>query len=473
MSMNPSRRSFIRAGSALAATLGPRFSMPLAGQLAALGALAGSQVASSATSGYKAVVCLFMNGGNDSHNWLVPLDSTNYASYKTARGELALASSALNAITSSSQGSGRQFGMPAEMAPLRTWYENGRAAWLANVGPLVRPVTKAEFQAGVGLPSKLFSHNDQQATWQSLEPEGAPSGWGGRMGDLLMAANQNPVVTAISTNGNTAFLTGTKVSQYQVSANGVTQMNAALPGWRAGSSATPAALQGLLASSTTDTLQAEYLKVVQRALATSTQLAAAVAATSVPALPTTPVALPNGSTLNLANDVLAKQLRVVASLVAAGPGLGMQRQVFMVSVGGFDTHSNQLRDQSLLMSRVAHSVDWFLNALQAQGQLDNVVLFSASDFGRTLASNGDGSDHGWGGHHFVAGGSVKGREIHGTMPVTALGTADDVGSGRLLPSTSVTELAASLGRWMGLSDSELLGVLPNLGSFSAGRLALL
>jgi uncharacterized protein (DUF1501 family) len=125
------------------------------------------------------------------------------------------------------------------------------------------------------------------------------------------------------------------------------------------------------------------------------------------------------------------------------------------------------------MSRVAHSVDWFLNALQAQGQLDNVVLFSASDFGRTLASNGDGSDHGWGGHHFVAGGSVRGREIHGTMPVTALGTADDVGSGRLLPSTSVTELAASLGRWMGLSDSELLGVLPNLGSFSAGRLALL
>ena len=153
-------------------------------------------------------------------------------------------------------------------------------------------------------------------------------------------------------------------------------------------------------------------------------------------------------------------------MIAAGPAMGMKRQVFMVSVGGFDSHSFQMRDQPLLMGRVAHAVDWFLQTMQAQGQLNNVLLFSASDFGRGLASNGDGCDHGWGSHHFVAGGSVQGGHIHGSMPVTALGTADDLGAGRLLPSTAVTQYAASLGGWMGLGASDLAAALPNLGSFS-------
>ena len=306
--------------------------------------------------------------------------------------------------------SGRSFGMPQELAPLRSWYEQGRCAVVANVGTLARPVSKAEFKAGVGLPAKLFSHNDQAATWQSLQPEGAPTGWGGRMGDILMAANQQPVFTAVSASGNAVFLSGNQVTQYQVGANGPVQINGAQAGWRA------------------------------------------------------------GSTLALATDALAKQLRVVAQLIAAGPGLGMKRQVFMVQIGGFDSHSNQMRDQPLLMARVAQSVNWFLGAMQAQGLLNKVLLFTASDFGRTLASNGDGCDHGWGGHHLVAGGSVKGREIYGSMPITALGTNDDLGSGRLLPSTSVTQYAATRGAWMGLSAAELRSVLPNLGEFSTGNL---
>jgi uncharacterized protein (DUF1501 family) len=179
------------------------------------------------------------------------------------------------------------------------------------------------------------------------------------------------------------------------------------------------------------------------------------------------ITLPAGTALALHNDALARQLRIVARLIAAGPALGMKRQVFMVSVGGFDTHSFQMRDQPLLMGRLAHSVDWFLQAMQAQGQLNNVVVFSASDFGRALSSNGDGCDHGWGGHHFMAGGAVKGGKIHGTMPINALGTTDDLGAGRLLPSTAVTQYAASLGSWMGLGPGDLATALPGLGNFAA------
>ena len=475
MSQHTSRRSFLRAASGLAAAaahpLGQRFSLPLATQLAGLGALAASQAHAATTNdGYKALVCLYMAGGSDSHNWLVPSDAANYASYASARGELAWAAAKLQPITSAGQGSGRSFGMPQELAPLRNWYESGQMAWLANVGTLTRPITKADYQAGVGLPAKLFSHNDQAAMWQSLQPEGAPTGWGGRMGDILMAANQQPVFTAVSASGNAVFLSGNNVTQYQVGSAGPVLINGAQAGWRAGSSNTPAALRGLLAGNGSNAFEAEYLKVVQRSLNTSSTLQSALAGTALAALPSAPITLPDGSTLALNNDALAKQLRIVAQMIAAGPAMGMRRQVFMVSLGGFDSHSNQMRDQPLLMARVAQSVNWFMSALQGQGMLNNVMLFSASDFGRTLASNGDGCDHGWGSHHFVAGGAVKGRQILGSMPITALGTADDLGSGRLLPSTSVSQYAASLGAWLGLNASEQRSVLPSLANFSTPNL---
>lgn len=473
--LNASRRAFMRASAGLAAAaahpLGPRFNLPLAMNLAGLGALAAQQAQAATTSdGYKALVCLFLTGGNDSHNWVVPTDSGNFASYTAARAELAWPAAKLQGITSSSQGSGRSFGMPLELGPLRNWYEGGQCAVLANVGTLERPLTKAEFQAGVGMPSKLFSHNDQQANWQSLQPEGAPTGWGGRMGDLLVSVNQQPVFTAVSASGNAVFLSGNGVSQYQVSTGGPVPITAAQAGWHAGSNQVPGSLRTLLAGSGANAFEIEYLKVVRRALATTTTLQTALATTSIAALPANPISLPDGTALALANESLAKQLRIVAQMIAAGPGLGMKRQVFMVSMGGFDSHAHQMRDQPMMMARVAQSVNWFLSAMQAAGLLNNVLLFSASDFGRTLSSNGAGSDHGWGSHHFVAGGAVKGRNIYGRFPVTALGTADDMGSGRLLPSTSVSQYAATLGQWMGLSPTELSTVLPNLGSFSSSNL---
>jgi uncharacterized protein (DUF1501 family) len=283
-----------------------------------------------------------------------------------------------------------------------------------------------------------------------------------------MAANQQPVFTAVSASGNAVFLSGSQVTQYQVGLNGPVAINGAQDGWRAGSSAVPGELRRLLAGGGANPYEAEYLKVVQRSLSTTSTLQAALAAGPTLDLPTSPITLPGGTPLALNTDALARQLRIVAQMIAAGPAMGMRRQVFMVSIGGFDSHSHQMRDQPLLMGRVAHAVDWFLQALSNQGRLNDVLLFSASDFGRTLASNGDGCDHGWGSHHFVAGGAVKGGRIHGRMPVTALGTSDDLGSGRLLPSTGVTQYAASLGAWMGLGQADLATVLPNLANFSGG-----
>ncbi|MFM2056648.1 MAG: hypothetical protein RLY71_1033 [Pseudomonadota bacterium] len=460
--MNASRRHFLRTAASLATTL-PGARAPLALSLAGLGTLAADRAAAADTSGYRALVCLFMQGGSDMHNWVVPIDTSGYADYAKARADLAWPTTRLQAITSTRQASGRAFAMPQELAALRSRHEAGQAAVLANVGTLVRPISKAEFQAGgAGVPTRLFSHNDQQSTWQSLAPEGAPSGWGGRMGDLLMSANNQPIFTAVSASGNAVFLTGRSVTQYQVGADGPISVNALGKSWVLGSTTLSPLLQQALQSGGNNDFQTEYVRVVQRSLSTTNTLRSALAATSIGALPAA-----------LGGDALAKQLRIVAQMIAAGPGLGMKRQVFMVSLNGFDTHSYQMRDQPALMGRVAQSIDWFMTALGGIGMLNNATLFTASDFGRTLTSNGDGCDHGWGSHHFIAGGAVRGREIYGQFPVTALGTATDIGSGRLLPTTSVTEYAATLGRWMGLTDSELLTVLPNLGNFSNTNLGFM
>jgi len=472
-----SRRQFLRAAAGLTAAaatrLLPRQGVPLAMSLAGLASLAQHQAHAADTSaGYRALVCLFMNGGNDSHNWVVPTDASSYAEYAAVRRELAWPQARLLPITSASQAAGRSFGMPEELSPLRDWYEAGQAAIIGNVGPLVRPITKAEYLAGTDLPAKLYSHNDQQSTWQSLSPEGARSGWGGRMGDILMSANQQPVFTAVSASGNAVFLSGGSVVQYQVGVEGPVSVQALGATGVLGSTTAPAALRRLLANSGGTALQAEYVRVMQRAIGSDGVLQGALKTVTVPAIPSTAIALGAGAS-TLDKQGLAKQLRMVAQMIGAGQALGMRRQVFMVQMGGFDTHNYQMRDQPGLMATVAQSTNYFLAALGTMGLLNNVTLFSASDFGRTLTSNGDGSDHGWGGHHFVAGGAVKGRNIYGRVPVTALGTADDVGSGRLLPSTSVTELAATLGGWMGLSASELAYVLPNLTNFSGARLGFL
>lgn len=460
--MNASRRVFLRAAGALGAGgFGPG--------LAALAALASQRSHAAADDGYRALVCLFLNGGNDSHNWVVPIDAAGYAQYAAVRRDLAWPAADLRPIAAPRQAAGREFGMPVELEPLHRWYGAGRAAFVANVGPLTRPLTRADYLAGIGVPAKLFSHNDQQSTWMSLYPEGAGTGWGGRIGDVLMAANPYPVFTAMSASGNAVFLAGQRVVHYHVGSGGPVFVRSLANGATFGSPHLKTVLaRSLVRSASGHPYEAEYATVMARSLDTSAALGGALAGVSLPALPTAGVALGRSANVVLANDPLARQLQIVAKCLTAAQRLGMRRQVYMVSLGGFDSHASQMRDQPTLMARVALAVDWFLQAVQSQGLLDNVLLFSASDFGRTLTSNGDGCDHGWGSHHFVAGGAVKGGDIHGRFPAVALGTAEDVGSGRLLPSTSVTEFAATCARWMGVADADLGYVLPNYGHFGRG-----
>ena len=470
--MTASRRHFLRIASGLAAAT-PGARAPLSLTLAGLASLAAQSASAADSSGpYRALVCLFLNGGSDSHNWVVPIDPTGYGQYTAARTDLAWPTARLQAIASTRQAAGRAFGMPLELGPLRSRYENGQAAILANVGPLVRPTTKAQYQAGQGLPPKLFSHNDQASTWQSLLPEGAISGWGGRMGDIFMSANPLPVFTAMSATGNAVFLAGNQVTQYQVSGSGPVNVRGLSNNWTLGSNSLRPILERVVTRGGGDPFSGEYGVVMRRSIDTATTLKNALAQVTVPDLPTVPVTLGSAGAVTLSNDSLARQLRLVARLIGASQALGQKRQVFMVSIGGFDTHSDQLANQATLMARVSLGIDYFMTALQAQGLLNNVVLFTASDFGRTLVSNGNGSDHGWGSHHFVAGGAVRGRDIYGSFPVTATGTQDEVGSGRLLPSTSVTELAANLTGWMGLTRAEQELVLPGLSNFPSASLGL-
>jgi len=471
MSLN--RRNLLGVATAAAVTNGLLSSRFAAG-LAGIGALSAHSAASAATSDYKALVCLFMAGGNDSHNWLVPVDAGSYAEYRSARGDLAMPLQGLSALTRAPrQAVGRQFAMPAELDPLRELYESGQLALVANVGPLERPTTRADFEAGRRLPPRLFSHNDQSSNWQSMGPEGARSGWGGRIGDALVSANPHPIFTTVSAAGNAVFLGGGSVAAYQIGAVGPVGMGGLRDSSTLGSTQVSEALRQTLFAAGSSPFQADLARVNKRSVDAYALMSSTLSTVQVGALPDQTRSLPNGGSLQLSSLPLAQQLRAVAQTIAAGRQLGMRRQVFMVSMAGFDTHGSQKRDQPALMAAVAQSTAWFLSAVRDQGLADAVTLFSASDFGRTLTSNGDGSDHGWGSHHFVAGGAVRGRDIYGRFPTLALGSADEVGSGRLLPSASVTEYGASLARWMGVSNADLATVFPGIGNFGSQDMAFI
>lgn len=459
-----SRREFLKRAAALG-TLGS--AAPFALNLAGIGAAA----AQTAPSDYKALVCLFLNGGNDHNNTVMPYDTGGHAGYAAARGGTVSAggialdrASLLEIVPATSQGSGRQFALSAQLAPLQALFAGGKAAVVANVGPLITPLTLAQYKAGSQpVPPKLFSHNDQTATWQAFSPEGGKVGWGGRLGDMFASANSNSLFTAISASGNTVFLSGQSIFQYQVGTNGATTINAAqttanLFGSGTGTSSGANVLRSLIQQSSTNMLEQDHASVSTRSLGASSLVSSALAS-----VPTTDAAVALGAQ---ANNRLAQQLQIVARLIAVNSTLGAKRQVFFVSLGGFDTHDNQIANQANLHTQLAAAIDYFYKATVALGVASNTTLFTASDFGRTLASNGDGSDHGWGAHHFVVGGAVKGGDIYGNFPVVAMGTSDDVGSGRLLPTTSVDQYAGTMAKWFGVGDSSLNLIAPNIGNFA-------
>ncbi len=502
-----SRRIFVRHAAALGALAGA--GAPLATSL-----LAAGSVAAQSAADYRALVCVFMHGGNDACNTLLATDEPSWDAYTRTRNQapasIALLEPGTPAVATAAVGSPARLGGVLPIAPrsaqrrsfalhpllgaLRTLFDDaGRLAVVANVGPLTMPTTKAQYALPAHpRPASLFSHNDQQATWQALAPEGSVRGWGGRMGDFLAALNSQTVFTSVSASGNAVWLAGNEVLQYQLGAGGAVRLGQDSNGLVYGSAAVGEALQRIASTSRgRHLLEADIADVAARSVVAEMALRHALRPASDQAFGTPPA---SGS-YNVSDDPklrytsplsgasaanpLAQQLQTVARMIDASlsGAVGVRRQLFFVNLGGFDTHDGQNGKHADLMARLAHALHYFDNTLGALGARSAVTTFTASDFGRSFTSNGDGTDHGWGAHHFVMGGAVRGGDIYGRFPTLGPKNANDnqfdsspdqLHNGVLLPQVSVDQYGATLGGWFGLSSGQLLDVFPNLANFDAG-----
>ncbi|HUR57770.1 MAG TPA: DUF1501 domain-containing protein [Opitutaceae bacterium] len=468
-----SRRHFI--GSACCAAVGTTGLLSTLASLRLIGAAAspanGPQLprtAGALPSDYKALVCLFLNGGNDANNLIVPTGSA-YAAYAAARSNLALPQTGLLPISPKTS-DGRTWGLHAAVPELQNLFASGRAALLANVGTLVYPTTKDQYTRGtVPLPPQLFSHSDQQVQWQHSVPDKPTStGWGGRTADLLNAFNENNEISmSISLAGKNTFQVGNVVSQYAVNTSGAATL--------AGSTSSATSVDGIRFRAQKDVFNQAQPGLVDTAFAG----VSSGAITSADLLNTVLAGAPVVAT-PFPNTTAGNQLKMAARLIAASPTLGLKRQVFFVQLGGWDTHAAQLENatptsgaHASLLAQTSQAINAFYNATVELGVASQVTLFTASDFGRTYRSNGDGSDHGWGNHQFIVGGAVKGTEFYGKMPTLTVSGPDDTSQGRWIPTTSVDEYAATLATWFGVSATDLPVVLPNIGRFAKPNLGFL
>jgi uncharacterized protein (DUF1501 family) len=411
---------------------------------------------------YKALVCVFLYGGNDANNMVVPVQAAEYATYAAARGSIALPQASLVPLA---QASGTRFGLHANLAPLQQIWTNGDMALLLNTGPLVQPVTRAQYRANRSTrPANLFSHDDQQEQNQTAIPNNqATTGWGGRLGDRVTVMNAGSSVPMnISVGGNDIFLKGQATPAYSVPSGGnfgltITGGNAAQQTARRN------AMQALFGLDRQNTQVRAASDVISSAVNASAALNtvinnnASAAAASFQGL----------------NSGLSRQLFTVAKMIEGRAQLGLRRQVFFAQAGGYDNHQNQVQDQGGRFNELGPALRAFYNAIVALGVQDQVTLFTLSDFGRTLRVNDGGSDHAWGNHHIVIGGAVRGGQTYGTFPNLALGGPDDTDSdGRWIPTTAVDQYAATLARWFGVPDADLPAVVPNIARFPTANLGL-
>lgn len=417
-------------------------------------------VLAQGTPGYKALVCIFLFGGNDGNNMVVPIDS-RYAGYQSVRGPLAIPQAQLLPLQSGSQAN---YGLHPSMPEMQGYFNNQKnLAILANVGTLVQPTTQAMYQAYQNLPENLFSHSDQQDQWQSAQLAGVPvSGWAGKVADSLQSSYNNAALfpPVLSVSGNAVFCSG-------ITSQPFTMNPGQTPGLQgfdssAASQARFVATQQLL---TFDS----GLSLVQAANAVTGQAVqySVVLANALNALPPLQTVFPN-------ND-LGQQLQQVAQVIAARSSLAVNRQIFFCSYGGFDTHSDQLPQQVQLLSAVSQSMSAFYQATQELGVANQVTTFTVSEFSRTFepGSNG-GTDHAWGSHQLILGGAVKGNSVYGTFPTLALGGPDDADqNGRWIPTTALDQYGATLATWFGVSAANLPSIFPNLANFPTSNLGFL
>ncbi|MEY2561303.1 MAG: hypothetical protein QOG51_1718 [Verrucomicrobiota bacterium] len=447
----PTRRTFIRQAACAALTT--------SGLLNTIFDLRRLSAATIADTDYKALICLFLFGGNDANNVVVPHDNIGYASYSAARGVLAIPQATLLPLTLQN-GDGRDFGFHPNLAELQALFNQGHLGIVSNVGTLVAPVTRAQYLAGgAAVPPQLFSHADQSVQWQTSVPDQiSRTGWGGRMADLLHSLNGDSKISlSISIAGTNTFEVGNTVIPYNVSSNG----SVGLAGFDGSANANVRlqAFKDLLALPHHNLFEQAYSDTVTRSIAANELLTSALAG-----VPTLQTVFPNTS--------LSNQLKMVARLIAARTNLGMKRQIFFCSVGGYDTHGDQLNGQSNLFLELSQALNAFYSSTIELGVSQQVTTFTASDFGRTYPTNGSGSDHGWGSHQFVLGGAVQGGRLFGTFPTLAVNGPDDTGQGRWIPTTSVDEFSATLATWFGVSAAELPLVLPNIGRFAHPNLGI-
>jgi uncharacterized protein (DUF1501 family) len=470
--MNPpsegmTRRRFLRQTSCAAV-----------GSIALVNTLLNLRLISSASAqgaggSYKALVCLFLAGGNDSYNMLVPRDATSHAEYQVIRGGLYNASGTSGGLALPNAGApggllpitplgdlgGKQFGVHPAMPRLQGLFESGNAAFVCNVGSLIQPgMTRAMHDAGVNVPFGLYSHADQIEQWQTAYPEGRTTlGWAGRAADLLQSMNaDNGLSMNISLGGTNVWQNGNTAFQYGLNPNGVNSLEGYDVWWDqeewGQSPIRGAAMDSQLAM--------EYGNLLEKTFARKS--AKAIDAYKI-FQQATGIALPFG--VAFPNTQLGNSFRMVARTIAGRAVLGAQRQTFFVQLGGWDHHDEVIDSQQAMLGEVSEAVGAFHDAIAAMGLADQVATFTASDFGRTLTSNGQGSDHAWGGNHFVVGGGVLGRHLYGEYPSLEADNPLDTGRGRLIPTTSVDAYFAELALWFGVPKSSLPLVIPNIGRF--------
>ena len=466
--LHQTRRQFLRTASL--ASMAGFYVSPFFLELNSLAAMAQE----SSGTDYRALVCVYLQGGNDGHGTVIATDPDSYAAFVQARSGapgLAYPLGNLLPITPQTPQSGRTFALNPYLTGVQNLFNAGRAAIVANTGTLVVPATKTEIDANsVTLPDSLFSHFDQTAAWQAISSNlgsGEHVGWGGSVADAIeaMNLNSNSVFTCISTAGNALFLAGNSSVQLNVTPAGpIPIYGLSQPPF--GAPAAANTLSAILSAEESNLFAQEYQAVINRSIQAQAMLTTAMAPAGEGGVADPPPYLDPVSN-KLTDNPLADSLQTVARIIAGRASLGVTRQIFYVQLGSFDTHNDQAQVHSQLLTQLGAAFEYFDGLMVGMGLSSQVTAFTISDFGRTLTCNSNGTDHGWGSHHLVLGGAVKGEDMYGQFPVVGVDQTNDVGEGRLIPTTAVEQYAGTLARWFGLSDGQIREVFPNFGNFGS------